>query len=246
MQCDKVIKELAAPTDHRDTIALAEHVAGCPSCGSWADRAAQLDRLWDRTRPTEPTSDVWDTVWARMAASLDSSPSTEVESSPRSRPWRPVVIGLVGLAQAAAIFLAVGLAWRQVATPSQTAKLANSISSSPNSELDLRIAYPAEGLPIVVDEGHLVIIHEGRQENKVLLPVFMANLSMVVIEADGQAPKVVDRTPRRMPADEQWWKKAPKIKDQAREVGPLFGVDDWYVMYNEVESMVSPMVAMQE
>ena len=148
MHCDEVIKELATPTDHRDSTALAEHIAGCPACAAWANRAAQLDRLWEATRPPEPTADVWDAVWARMATSLDPSTSTELESSltpvglperiaargrdflikaprhsPRSRPgtWRRSA--LIGLAQAAAILLAVGLAWHQ-SSPSQTSQVA--------------------------------------------------------------------------------------------------------------------------
>ena len=32
MQCDKVIRELAVPTDDRDPASLAEHLAECPSC----------------------------------------------------------------------------------------------------------------------------------------------------------------------------------------------------------------------
>jgi len=321
MQCDEVIRELATPTDNHDSTALAGHIAGCPACAGWANRAVQLDRLWEATRPPEPTPDVWDAVWVRMATSLDPSTSTEVGSSfttrtaastngspvvvklppkgprhsPRSRPWRLVAIGLVGLAQAAAILLAVGLAWHQSGSsqPPQIARHTDSTPSPSNSDSVVHIAIPAEGFPVVVDEGHLVVIHEGKQEHKVLLPIFLANLSMLVIHADGQAPKVVDQTPRRILAtsgsqglatgvstgtstiiatlngitgstvltvsaavlqsiavtpanDVQWWKKAPKVKDQAHEAGPLFGVDDWYVMYNAMESMTSPMVAMKE
>lgn len=32
MQCDKVIRELAVPTDERDSASLAEHLAQCPAC----------------------------------------------------------------------------------------------------------------------------------------------------------------------------------------------------------------------
>ena len=31
MHCDEVIRELAVPTDDRDSAALAEHLANCPS-----------------------------------------------------------------------------------------------------------------------------------------------------------------------------------------------------------------------
>jgi len=269
MRCDEVIKELATPTDQRDSTALAEHLAGCPACAGWANCAVQLDRLWEATHPVEPTTDVWDAVWTRIAASLDPSTSIEFESSfttqtaslngsppvveiplkkprsSRSRPWSVSAIGLVGLAQAAAILLAVGLAWYHSA-PSQIAKVPDSMSSPSNSESVVRIPFPEEGFPVVVDEGHLVVIHEGRQEHKVVVPVFMAGFSMMVIQADGQAPQVVDRTPRRILANVKWWKKAPKVVDQAHEGGVFFGVDDWYVMYNAVESMASPVVAMKE
>jgi hypothetical protein len=254
MQCDEVIKELATPIDHRDAAALAGHIAGCSACADWANRAVQLDRLWEATRSPEPTPEVWDAVWTRMAASLDLLTSTEVGSSftaqtaastngspavaklppkgpsrsPRSRPWRLAAIGLVGLAQAAAILLAVGLAWHQTdpsQTPQKIPKTTDWVSSPMTSDSVVHIAFPAAGFPVVVDEGHLIVIHEGKQEHKVVLPIFMANLSMLVIHADGQAPKVMDQTPE----------------------GGAFGlVDDWYVMYNAVESMASPVVAMKE
>ena len=72
MHCDEVIRELAVPTDDRDSAAVSEHLASCPSCAGWADACRQLDRLWDATRPTEPSPEVWDTVWAQVASSLDS------------------------------------------------------------------------------------------------------------------------------------------------------------------------------
>ena len=73
MQCDKVIRELAVPTDERDSASLAEHLAQCPACARWADNAARFDRLWEATRPAEPAGDVWDTVWARVACAVDKS-----------------------------------------------------------------------------------------------------------------------------------------------------------------------------
>jgi hypothetical protein len=273
MRCDEVIKELATPTDYGDSTALAGHLAGCQACAGWANRAVQFDRLWEATRPVEPGPDVWDAVWARIATSLDLSTSTELESSfttrtaalngsppvveiplkpkgprhsPRSRAWNLAAIGLIGLAQAAAILLAVGLAFYS-SSPSRAPQLAqtpDSMSSPPNSEV--HIAIPGEGFPVVVDEGHSVVIQWGRQEHKDMIPIFMANLSMIVMQADGQAPKVVDHTPRRTLANVKWWKKAPKVVDQAHEGGVFFGVDDWYVMYNAVESMASPVVAMKE
>jgi hypothetical protein len=281
MQCDEVIKELATPTDHQDATALARHIAGCPACAGWANRAVQLDRLWEATRPAEPTPEVWEAVWARIATSLDPSTSTEVglsfatrtavstngspavangpskrprhspQSQSGSRPWRLAALGLVSLAQAAAILLAVGLAWHQSGSsqPAQVARNTDSTPSPWNSESVVHIPIPAEGYPVVIEEGHSVVIHEGQQEHNVLLPIFTANLSVLVVHVDGQTPKVVDHTPeggRRMLANVQWWKKTPKVMDQTPEGGILFGVDDLYLMYNAMESMTSPVVAMKE
>jgi hypothetical protein len=270
MQCDEVIRELATPSDHRDTAAVTEHLAVCPSCANWSQRALQLDRLWEETRPAEPSLEVWDGVWACIATSIDSSTSTELESShitrtapmsgsppvvgiplktsrhsPRPRRWR---LAMIGLAQAAAVLVTAGLLWRQF-SPSHTGQITEDadLTSSPrNSESVVRVTIPEEGLPVVVDEGHLVVIHEGRQELKVAVPIFLADLSMLVVHADGQVPRVVDRTPRKVVAREQWWKPAPQVKGQIPEGGVSWGVDDWYVMYNAVESMASPPVVAME
>ena len=135
MHCDEVIRELAVPTDDRDSAALAEHLANCPSCCRWAKRDAEFDRLWDATRPLEPSAQVWDSVWSHIASSLDSTtpeefkaltaspfsvngsvsdvdtPLVPVSTSSRSRSWNWAAVGLIGLAQAAAVLLAVGWAW---------------------------------------------------------------------------------------------------------------------------------------
>jgi hypothetical protein len=141
MQCDEVIRELAVPTDDGDSAALAEHLANCPSCTSWAKRDAEFDRLWDATRPVEPSSEAWDTVWCHITSSIDSKapeefnaytastvplngsvyaghtpfgiPSTSSRS--RSRNW--AAIGLIGLAQAAAVLLAVTWTWHSSSRP---------------------------------------------------------------------------------------------------------------------------------
>jgi hypothetical protein len=136
MHCDEVIRELVVPTDDRDSATVAEHLANCPSCAGWAERDAQFDRLWNATRPIEPSPQVWVTVWAHIASSFDSSTPAEFEAvaspmatlngpvlhverplglipaSSRARPWNWAAIGLIGLAQAAAVLLAVGWIWR--------------------------------------------------------------------------------------------------------------------------------------
>jgi hypothetical protein len=133
MHCDEVIRELVVPTDDRDSAGLAEHLANCHNCAGWAKRDAQFDRLWNATRPTEPSPHVWDTVWAHIASLLEfstpaefeaiASPTTALNGSTRrgerplgltavpsrSRPWNWAAIGLIGLAQAAAVLFVVSL-----------------------------------------------------------------------------------------------------------------------------------------
>jgi hypothetical protein len=257
MRCDEVIRELAVPTDERDSTALAEHLPQCPACTAWAKRAAGLDRLWNATQPPEPSSEVWDALWARLSPSLDVSTPNEVAtftpfvpsqnglfSKGKAQPTQPAplsharprrwvaIIGLIGLAQAAAVLLAVGLSWHGF-TPSQPPQISHITSSTPfpSSFQDkgsprlrlVSITVPSEGFPTVVDEGRLVVIHADVQPRKILVPIFSSH-AMSVIQAEGQLPRVVDVTPE----------------------GMSFGVDDWYLVFNAVESLANPVVAMKE
>ncbi len=70
MRCAEVVSELAAPTPGRDRAAMAEHLASCSACAEWARRAGCLDRLWEATRPSEPSAEAWDAVWAQIAGAL--------------------------------------------------------------------------------------------------------------------------------------------------------------------------------
>src|SRR5436309_265812 len=143
MRCEDVIRELAAPTGEPDQTAMAQHLAGCPACAAWARRAGQLDALWDAARPPEPAPEAWDSVWATLVRELNALATVEVVSpatvrpSPNGRPskvvahpapspsaahrrtWRLAAIALVGLAQAAAILIALGLI-RFTPTPDPT------------------------------------------------------------------------------------------------------------------------------
>jgi hypothetical protein len=215
MRCDEVIDELSVPSGDHDPAALSEHLARCPACALAAQKLAALDRLWEASRPSEPSDEVWDAVWRRVVSSLDMSVPPGLESLERAsaslndqsaavpsrrsagslapsrrrgRNW--VLVGWIGLAQAAAVLLAVGLAWH-ASNPSKWTQLAQTGDSS-------------AAMPTVdVEEGRLVVI---------------------VIPAAGEKPTVVDRTPERM----------------------YLGVDDWYLVYNAVEALANPVVAMKE
>jgi hypothetical protein len=266
MRCDEVIRELAVLTDERDSTLLAEHLACCPPCAAWAERAAGLDRLWAATRPQEPSSEVWDALWARLTPSLDASMPHELHAfapsvpsqngssangkthfprplpSPRTHRRRWVAIGLIGIAQAAAVLLAVGLSWHSlVPTQPPEVALAPELTSAPSisksgaglpslpeskgparSEF-VSVTVSSEAFPTVIEEGRLVVIHADSKPRKVLLPIFSSH-STFLIQAEGQIPTVVDLTPE----------------------GVSYGVDDWYLVFNSVESLTNPKVAMKE
>jgi len=219
MHCEEVVRELAAPTDTRDAASVAEHLSRCTSCAAWAERAARLDYLWSVTQPAEPTSEMWDNVWAQVVSSLDLStakaaaPSAltslqngsakglalrfETEPSerrlPRTRRW--AAIGVVGLAQAAAVLLVVGISWQFFVSPRPPR---NSVAAS---------------LPSVdIEEGHLV-----------------------VIVADPKSLTVNDLTPKTTTAGVDhvdWYGDERSL--------------DWFQVYHEVESLAKPTVAMKE
>ena len=66
MRCNEVIRELAVPTDAASRRAIDEHLARCPACAAWGSVPGRLDRLWKATRPSEPTAEAWDSLWARV------------------------------------------------------------------------------------------------------------------------------------------------------------------------------------
>jgi hypothetical protein len=225
MRCNEVLRQLAVPTDERESAVIDEHLARCPSCAAWAERARGLDRLWKATQPPEPTSQTWDALWTRMAASLDVSIAKEVQSpalfgsrngshekprsesvpehSTRSRFRTMAAIGLIGLAQAAAVVLAVRLTWNgsDPSRPVQTAKETDLASSSRPANLPVN---PSSAVPgtIEIEEGQLVV---------------------VVIRNQGKNSTIIDRTP---------------------EVNFL-QVDNRYLLHSAMESEAKPKVAME-
>jgi hypothetical protein len=237
MRCDEVIRELAVPTDDRDRTALAEHLAGCPSCAAWSRRAAMLDRLWDATRPAEPSPEAWDAVWANINRSLESPaagrelaatapasshPATPVKvfahpgnvpTQPANRPRmrRFVAIGLmVGLAQAAAILIAVGLAWHdrpETPTPQNLQIAQNPTPTAPHLPRAIRVSEPVIVADFDIEEGHSQVI---------------------MIRVDGSAPGLVDVTAPETP------------------YGGIVNKTPGYVeMFNAVESFAKTVVASQ-
>jgi len=86
------------------------------------DPADRLDALWDATRPVGPSAEAWERVWTSVSDGLDRRQGPEAparsaevvvhQPSPTGRGRRALVAAsLIGLAQAAAILLAVGAGW---------------------------------------------------------------------------------------------------------------------------------------
>jgi len=227
MHCDEVIHELVVPTDDRDSAAVAEHLANCLSCAGWARRDAQFDCLWNATRPMEPSLQVWDAVWAQIASSLDCSTPAELEAiaspmatsngsvrqvitprrmtptSSRSRRWNWTAIGLIGLAQAAAVLLVVGWTWH---------------NSPKSQEPQLALATPP---PSLSPDSSKAVKEIG------LLSVPTVEIEagqLVVISMEDSTAEVVALTPD----------------------GISYSVDDWFLVFNALEGIAKPVVAMKE
>jgi len=229
MRCNEVVREMAVPTGSLEPAAIDEHLARCPACAAWAERAKGLDRLWKATRPSEPTADAWDSLWAGLNTSLDASMPKQVESpalfssrngSPTNLQGKLIpgrrsgsrfrtlaVVGLIGLAQAAAVLLAVNLTWNgsDPSRPPQIAKRSDPAASASGSYAENLSGNPSSAVPgtIEIEEGHRVV---------------------VMIRNQGRNSTIIDRT---------------------TEV-TFLEVDDGFLLLSAMESESKPKVAMKE
>jgi hypothetical protein len=215
MRCVDVIQELAAPSDTQDAAAMADHLRHCSSCAAFADHSARLDRLWEATRPSEPAPEVWDNLWSQLAHSLEESSSQEVASSP---------------------------AFRNGSTsPSVLNFDVNPPERSPALSFRswLRAGISVVGLSRVAAAFLIAgLTWWFLLPAKKSLPSvdIEAGQFMVVIVADPNSPSVVDRTPKGMTASAD------------REYVDWYGDErffDWPQVFNEVEFLAKPQVAMQ-
>lgn len=238
MRCVDVIRELAAPTDTRNAVGLADHLSRCSSCANFARQAEQLDRVWDLTRPSEPSPEVWDNLWSQVAHSLDNPTAQEVASPAPSVSWdhstdssmlvlegKPIrhsaasasrfrfwqSIGWAGLARAATVLLVAGLSlWLFVPSRQEVATLKPAALNQTPPTAVVTVSLPS----VDIEAGH-----------------------MVVILADPNSPSVVDRTPKAI------------IAGVSREYVDWYGDErsfDWSQVFNEVESLATTKVAILE
>ena len=195
MRCKEVIHELAVPTGQLDPAALSAHpIRGAAPVPTGPGRPRSLTVYGKRPDRAEPTAETWDAMWARIADGVDSTPraagefasssalsasfngnGTSHRTEPAIRPfaervmprrrWSWAAIGLIGLAQAAAILLAVGLA----------------LHGTGDSDHHMIAGAVISPTAIASLADSAVEIEEG---------------SVVLIQIDGQAAKVVDFKPQ--------------------------------------------------
>lgn len=106
MRCVDVTEKLSNWSGPCDDPAVTDHLARCPRCAAWAERDARLGRLWEATRPAEPSADEWDGVWGRISDALDRAEPVALPLKRSGRARHALWIA-VGVAQAAAVLLAV-------------------------------------------------------------------------------------------------------------------------------------------
>jgi hypothetical protein len=175
MRCADVIEELAIPAPRgADPAALADHLAQCPRCAAWARRDAKLARLWDATRPEEPSALTWATMWDQVVRAVESdaiprsSPATQSLQvswglSSRPRPWRALT--LFAMAQAAVLLVGTWVAWRSnVVRPSPwpaSRPKAELIVKAPDPSPSLALGQASEEVDVDIECGATVVIRSG-------------------------------------------------------------------------------------
>jgi hypothetical protein len=108
MVCQDVTRELATPTGQVDAAELNRHLATCPRCAAWARQAEQFDRAWEATRPDEPSSAAFQSLWARVCQSLDAVADQPIAV----RSWKRRGFAVAVMAQAAVLLVAGILLFR--------------------------------------------------------------------------------------------------------------------------------------
>jgi hypothetical protein len=147
MRCEDVSRELAAPTGLPTPAEMADHLASCPGCAERSRRSARLDRIWEATRPPEPSIEALDALWARASTALDAPRSAVIpfQKAPARRGRWAVVAFLA--AQAATVLVAASFLFRNDAkvAAEPPAKVTANIDQSVVVRID-DVAYRVEFL----------------------------------------------------------------------------------------------------
>lgn len=164
-RCREVKRALAAPGGPGpalDADAVAEHLAACPACAAWAERDAALTRLWDATRPVEPSAAAWEAVRARLFEAPVAVP--EVAAEPVVLPFVATRrVRLFVAAQAAAVVAALGLG---IATARRPAP-----GDAPGPDAGRLAGAAVRPVTLEIDAGAVVLI---RDDGRGVRPVEVA------------------------------------------------------------------------
>jgi hypothetical protein len=158
MRCADVNEELTASAEPASA-ALTEHLAGCPACAARVERDARLFKLWEATRPQEPTPEAWATVWGMLTREL-ATPAPVVPMAP-VRPWQRWAPATFGIAQAAAFLAgAVWVGFQPSLAPVAIAKVEIPVSDGALVIIQTDGTDP-KVISLVADEGSNTIDGEG-------------------------------------------------------------------------------------
>lgn len=178
MHCADVTRELAVPTGTLDPNGLARHLESCSACAGEAEKARLLDQVWDATRPAEPADEVWDEVWSGVTQAADAThlaspatiplkPALERQGSPRRVSW----LGILAVAQAAALLVAVGLLIRRGQAEGPA------VAATP--------APPSASFAFKLDPGQTVFLELDEQGGQIVCrPNFVDTRELVAYDPD--------------------------------------------------------------
>ena len=111
MRCEDVRRELVTPSGLGSPGLLADHLASCPACAEHSRSADRFQRVWEATRPPEPSAEALDALWARAAEEIGSKKSAVIPFRAPARRGRWAVVAFLG-AQAATVLVAGSFLFR--------------------------------------------------------------------------------------------------------------------------------------
>jgi hypothetical protein len=141
---------------------------------------APLDRIWEATRPAEPSAAAWERVWGHVTAGLRQSPAT-IPMPRTSRgtrgPW--AWIALASVAQAAAVLVAGGIYLQTQGTDSQSVAPEVAVATPP----------PLPVLEFELKEGQTLIVEVGERADRLVIePTLVDTASLMVADLEDAPP----------------------------------------------------------
>lgn len=187
MRCREVTRELAARTGQLGEGELAQHLASCPACQAWAEKADRLDAIWDVTRPEEPPGS-FEATWARVGQALEGRESVAFAAAHQTR--RQWMVAARGLAQAAAVLVVGFIVVTRMHGPQPAApggpgpQLA--LNADPRGQQPDPLALTATCPPVSVDAGQIVMIEMANCEGvkKEVADLYGKDLYMASVDMD--------------------------------------------------------------